>query len=354
MSSPLVSVCMPTCNRGAFLRQSLPTILSQRYERIEIFISDNASTDETEAICREASASDPRIRYLRHPHNIGIHRNHNFCIEESSGEFLGFCHDDDLYLPTFVSDNARFLMANPSVGVVCSDWGLIDEVGAQVGNRAFGGPPITIGFDYIEQTIAAGRSSICLPGALFRREALGGARLPESGPLGFADFALCFEVAEHWAIGHINQQLWSYRQHSQSLSRRTIESLITDLGVNLDLYFRGHLARWPAHAALVARWRALSVRYAFYAIVYELCLHASPQSGDCSPDQFRTVFEIANYQLTPTEVARARAIARQLAQTPMQRIILFVVERLLAAGFTSPLAWASRHTELARVLVRAK
>ena len=118
---PLVSIGLPTFNRARFLKETLPTILAQRYEPLEILISDNASTDDTEALGRMMEAADSRIRYLRQSENIGLYPNHNALIEESHGEYLCFFHDDDEYAPTILREEVSFLMDHPDAGVVTEE-----------------------------------------------------------------------------------------------------------------------------------------------------------------------------------------------------------------------------------------
>ena len=120
--TPLVSICVPTYNRAAYLRQSLQTICAQKYRPLEILISDNASTDETEGICRRLESSDARIRYIRQSRNIGLYGNHNFCIQESRGAFVCLLHDDDQHHPEMISRYVAFLLRHPDVGIVCSNW----------------------------------------------------------------------------------------------------------------------------------------------------------------------------------------------------------------------------------------
>lgn len=354
MTAPLVSVCVPTCDRVDFLRESLLSITAQTYEPLEILISDNASTDATEAVCRELAARDPRVRYIRHARNIGLYQNHNLCIDESRGEYLGFLHDDDLHSPSLIAENAAVLTAHPSVGIVCADWDLIDDAGACFATRRFAVGTVTPGLDYIERTLATGRSSICCPGTLIRRSALGEIRFPETGPIGFGDFLLWFEIAERADVGHVGKPLWSYRQHARSLSRRTIESLTEDYIVNLEAYFVGHLRRWPGETRRITRWRRLAARYAFWALIYEICLHARRERGVSTPGSSPTIFEQANYHLSAAEVVRVRATLRRLRHGVVEDFVLFVMERLLDAGLTAPLAWATRHTERVRALLVAR
>jgi glycosyltransferase involved in cell wall biosynthesis len=69
-SQPLVTIAMPTYNRAdGFLKQALQSAVSQTYANIEIIVSDNCSTDNTESVVKEMK--DPRIRYFKHSENMG-------------------------------------------------------------------------------------------------------------------------------------------------------------------------------------------------------------------------------------------------------------------------------------------
>ena len=51
---PLLSICIPTYNRSGYLEQCLESIVHQeRFDEIEVIISDNCSTDDTEAVCKK-------------------------------------------------------------------------------------------------------------------------------------------------------------------------------------------------------------------------------------------------------------------------------------------------------------
>jgi len=68
------------------------------YPDLEILVSDNCSTDDTERVVR--SFGDPRVRYVRHPENIGANNNFNYCIKEARGVYFLLFHDDDMIDPT--------------------------------------------------------------------------------------------------------------------------------------------------------------------------------------------------------------------------------------------------------------
>ena len=352
-SNPLVSIGVPTRNRADCLEASLQSILAQDYSPIEILISDNASEDRTEEICRRIAERDPRVRYVRQSRNIGLHANHNFCMDETRGEFVCLFHDHDRRDSRIVSEYVAFLRAHPRVGMVCSDWELIDDNDVQLGVRSWHGPPVMPGLDYITQTIRAGRSSVGTPGAMVRREALGSVRFDVNAPMGFGDYPIWFRIAERWDVGHISKRLWSWRQNAVSHSARPIQDIAGDFERNVGGYCDDHLNRWPAHAGLVARWRESISKYLFWALAYEVALHFRPAAGD-KHRHVRTVFEIMDYRLTPDQLRVALDAMKRHQRGALERVTCGIVSALVRTGLTSPLAWMIRHQSAARSLLGLK
>lgn len=99
MHIPRVSVGLPVWNGEKYLGLALDSILQQDYTDFELIISDNASTDATQNICREYAAKDPRIRYYRNDKNIGASGNFNRVFELAQGEFFHWAAHDDVNLP---------------------------------------------------------------------------------------------------------------------------------------------------------------------------------------------------------------------------------------------------------------
>ena len=102
MTSPKLSIGLPVYNREKFLRQSLDALLDQTFTDFELIISDNASTDGTEEICREYAQRDGRIRYYRNRSNIGAPRNFNQTFDLSSSKYFKWATSDDLCAPQFL------------------------------------------------------------------------------------------------------------------------------------------------------------------------------------------------------------------------------------------------------------
>ncbi len=350
MADPLVSVCIPTRNRGAWLQESLQSIRGQDYQRLEILISDNASDDETERVGCEAERVDERVRYVRHPRNLGLYGNHNFCLDASRGEFICLFHDHDRRDTTIVRTYIDFLRQHPQVGVVSSDWDLIDDAGRFLGVREYPSPPVTPGLEYIAQTLRSGRSAIGLPGAMIRRAALGDIRFDEHAPIGFGDFVVWFRLAEKADVGHVSRRLWSWRQDRRSESARTIESMARDYYENLTKYCDDHLARWPEHAALVGEWRRAIHRYLFWALAFEVGLHFKRHRRPAGQVD-RTLFEIMDYRLTPDQFQHALEQLAVHQQGAAQRATRALITALIRLRVTWPLAWAiEHHTSFGRML----
>ena len=112
---PRVSIGLPVYNGERFLRETLDSLLAQTFQDFELLISDNASTDGTEAICREYAARDARIRYYRNAQNLGAARNYNRTFALAKGEYFKWAAHDDLCAPEFLQRCVEVLDRLPTV-----------------------------------------------------------------------------------------------------------------------------------------------------------------------------------------------------------------------------------------------
>ncbi len=115
----LVTVGIPTFNRAAKLRRAAESVLGQTHTDLELVISDNASSDGTEALCRELCAADARVRYLRSPDNRGPTANFNLLYGAARGEFAMMLSDDDWLEAGYVEHCLAALLADPRRSVAC-------------------------------------------------------------------------------------------------------------------------------------------------------------------------------------------------------------------------------------------
>jgi len=135
-----VSIGMPVYNGERYLRDALDSLLAQSYEDFELLISDNASTDATEDICRSYATRDARIRYVRLRKNYGAVANFNEVFRLTSGRYFKWAAYDDVCAPEFLARCVRALDADPTVVLACPRIGGIDEEGRPVEYMATPGP----------------------------------------------------------------------------------------------------------------------------------------------------------------------------------------------------------------------
>jgi glycosyltransferase involved in cell wall biosynthesis len=135
-NAPHVSIGMPVYNGEPYVRQAIESILSQTFRDFELIISDNASTDGTERICREYAAKDSRIRFYRSDHNRGAAWNHNRVVELARGEYFKWqCHDD-YCATTFLEKCLAVIYSNPDVVLCYPQFVRVDEQNRRLGVKS--------------------------------------------------------------------------------------------------------------------------------------------------------------------------------------------------------------------------
>lgn len=118
MQYPLVSICIPTYNGGAYLAEALKSVVSQTYPSIEVVISDDASKDNTLSILQTfIDKTTIPIRVVHHKPN-GIGANWNNCIKHAKGVFIKFLFQDDVLHPNCVEELVSVLQSNKQLGMV--------------------------------------------------------------------------------------------------------------------------------------------------------------------------------------------------------------------------------------------
>lgn len=110
------SVLMPAYNDARYIRDAIDSILGQTFTDFELIIVNDGSTDETPQIL--ASYTDPRIRILYHPTNMGRAHARNTALNAAQGEYVLWMDADDISLPQRLEKQIKFMDANPDICVV--------------------------------------------------------------------------------------------------------------------------------------------------------------------------------------------------------------------------------------------
>lgn len=93
-----LSFAIPTYNRAALLKETIENIAGQIGDNkdVDIVISDNASTDNTNDVIKELQIKYPYIKYFRNETNLGMDRNFDNAVIKATGEYVWLFGDDDL------------------------------------------------------------------------------------------------------------------------------------------------------------------------------------------------------------------------------------------------------------------
>lgn len=116
-NSPLVTIGIPTYNRGNALDGAIASALNQDHDHLEVIVCDNASTDQTAEVCASWMQRDPRVRYHRHSHNIGAVANFNSLPAMASGVYFMWLADDDRITYNYVSACLAMHTQNPETAL---------------------------------------------------------------------------------------------------------------------------------------------------------------------------------------------------------------------------------------------
>jgi len=217
-SRPRVSIGVPVFNGERYLPQALDSILAQTYQDFELVISDNGSTDGTEAICRRYAAADSRIRYYRHATTRGVTWNFRQVVLRSSGEYFMWVAADDKLAPDYVQRCVEVLDRESQV-VLCYCRSVdMDEDGRFLRREE---PELDTGaprpHQRFRELIRMDHNCAALFG-LIRADVL--KRTPIHGDFADSDRSVLAELALYGKYYQIPDDLFFHHDHAQRVTRQ--------------------------------------------------------------------------------------------------------------------------------------
>ena len=112
--NPLVSVIIPTYNRGWIIKEAIDSVLAQDYTEFELIVVDDGSTDHTSDVL-DSYGDDIKVLFQK---NKGVSAARNRGIAEASGKFIAFLDSDDLWLPQKLTVQIEFFNQTPDA-LIC-------------------------------------------------------------------------------------------------------------------------------------------------------------------------------------------------------------------------------------------
>jgi glycosyltransferase involved in cell wall biosynthesis len=236
LNQPIISIITPSYNQGAFLAETIESVIGQQGEFfIDYIVVDGGSDDNSVNTIKKygsllktgqwpITCRGITFRWLSEKDN-GQTDALMKGFRMVQGELLAWLNSDDTYLPGALQSAVDFFRAEPDAALVYGDARYTDAAGSVISNYR------TADFDLVK---LASANIICQPAAFFRRaafEAVGG--LDET--LHFAmDYDLWIRLGRRFSCHHIHQLLANYRLHETS---KTINSdtLISNSEESLDV-----------------------------------------------------------------------------------------------------------------------
>jgi glycosyltransferase involved in cell wall biosynthesis len=121
----LVSVVIPTFNRGYLLSRTIESVLAQTYGDVEVIVADDGSTDDTASVARRYGS---KVRYFCQA-NAGVSAARNLGLRHALGEFVALLDSDDTFFPWKLEAQVALLRRHPALGMVWTDMVAASESG---------------------------------------------------------------------------------------------------------------------------------------------------------------------------------------------------------------------------------
>lgn len=130
-----VAICIPTYNQAKYLAESVGSACKQTYCKVEVWVSDDASTDETPEVMEKLCQTFPDIHYYRQPKNLGIAGNNTWLLDQPKTDFIVRLDSDDVLKSHYVQTLVALLEKYPEAGYAHAAVEEINEHGQSQGVR---------------------------------------------------------------------------------------------------------------------------------------------------------------------------------------------------------------------------
>jgi len=206
-----VSIVTPSFNQGAFIAETINSVLAQDYPAIEYLVMDGASEDETVEVLRGYGG---RLRWVSEP-DSGQSAAINKGWRMVSGEILAWLNSDDLLLPGAIAAVAAEFREHPDAMLVYGDGDYIDENGKLIGSYA------TRPYDYAA-LLKSVNNFIPQPAMFIRRAALEQVGWLDEKLHYVMDYDLCLKIGARWPVRYVPRRLAALRLHTAAKSLRAV------------------------------------------------------------------------------------------------------------------------------------
>ena len=236
-----VSIVMPAYNASRYISEAINSVINQTFQDWEIIVVDDCSTDDTSAVVSQISTVDKRVRLVQLQENVGAGNARNIAISAAKGRFIAFLDCDDLWLPSKLEIQLKFMIENKHPFVYAA-YSKIDFNGGVLGTM---GVPERLNYTDLLKACYIG----CLT-VIYDTEYFGKVYMPVIRKR--QDYALWLKLLKEieFAFGQ-NVVLAKYRVHVGSISSNKLDAArytwsvyrdIENLGLRKSVFFFSNYA----------------------------------------------------------------------------------------------------------------
>lgn len=209
----LVSAVIPTYNRAEYVEGAVESVLDQTYERCEVVVVNDGSTDDTRAVLA-GYADDDRVRVLHNEENRGIPATMNRGVEAARGEYVGVFGDDDRWRPTKVerqlealADRGEEYCGAYTAGVITDErtGGVVERVATGVEGDVF--PEVLLRMEVLPHS-----------GQLLRTECVRAVGGFDTDFAVACDWDLTIRLAKRWQFAYVPRTLTERLHHGDNVT----------------------------------------------------------------------------------------------------------------------------------------
>lgn len=282
VGSPRLSVVIPVFNRAHLVQRAIDSVLAQDFTDFDLLVIDDGSTDASAEVVERNS--DPRLRLIRNPENLGIPRTRQRGLDEARGAYIALLDSDDRMRPNRLAQQVAFMDAHPEIATLGGSVQKYYPDGRRAGRRVRPSDPDVLRVWMLFRTPHANTT------LMGRTDILRRYGYDPDFPVS-EDFDLAARLARHHRAANLPQVLTDMLEHDgrtsgQSAERNAVTKSaimryqLAALGVafdedDLERHYRlsrvrpEHLARWPDYADWAADWMARLVEANAQARIYD-------------------------------------------------------------------------------------
>ncbi len=215
---PLISIIIPVYNVEPYLAEALDSVIHQTYEKLEILVIDDGSSDRSRDICDTYASMDPRISVI-HQENRGLSAARNVGLDRMTGEVCAFLDSDDAYVNTFIEKLLTAMLHEETDLVVCKYTTHQTEMKLCLNNEQAMPLGSSGNYDRVHglRALADGTIDVSVWNKLYRRELWQEIRYPEGCV--YEDIDTTFRVFNICHIIHVlDEPLYLHRKRRGSIT----------------------------------------------------------------------------------------------------------------------------------------